>query len=285
MISNRLWEILVTFHECGTLCAAAEKLYVSQPSLTAAMKELEKELGVTLFERKKNRISFNAVGQEAVRLARDYLLQDDAIVQQLQEMSRRLRTITVASFVTGLREQLVEHLMRLYPDRTIAAEHISTELLPLGLLQGRYDYVITEHPIEEPGVVCVPYVTERLMVRLHNTDALAQRKQLTFEDLRGSKLLVWMNGGFWAHFIEKQLGEKVRLVFVNDKREYRDLLNAFPMRSFALNTTADDWLVPADYCHVPLAEEGVEVTFYLCCLQKNVKTLQGLVHSKTAALL
>lgn len=68
MIGNRLWKILVTFHQCGTLSAAAEKLYVSQPSLSGAMKQLEKELGVPLFERSRNHIVLNEVGLEAAVL-------------------------------------------------------------------------------------------------------------------------------------------------------------------------------------------------------------------------
>ena len=43
MIDSRLWEILITFHQHGSLSAAAEQLYVSQPTLSAAMQKLEKE--------------------------------------------------------------------------------------------------------------------------------------------------------------------------------------------------------------------------------------------------
>ena len=46
MISNRLWKILVTFKSCKTLSATAERLFVSQPSISSSMKMLEKELGV-----------------------------------------------------------------------------------------------------------------------------------------------------------------------------------------------------------------------------------------------
>ena len=51
MIDSRLWEILITFHQHGSLSAAAEQLYVSQPTLSAAMQKLEKELGIPLGRR------------------------------------------------------------------------------------------------------------------------------------------------------------------------------------------------------------------------------------------
>lgn len=280
MINNRLWEILVTFQQCGTLSAEAERLYVSQPSLSAAMKQLEKELGVTLFERTKNHIELNEVGLEAVRLAENYIKQEKTIIQQLQEMSCRLRTVTVASYVSGLRKELVNRLRAIYPDRSITSEHLSSELLPLGLLQGRFDYVITEYAIEEPDVVCVPYVTDRLLTRLHKSDALAERSSVTLKDLQDSKLLVCTQSGFWATFIRKQLCERLQLVFVNDEQEYRDLLWAFGMRSFILETTVSNMDLQTEYRYVPLAEEGTQVTFYLCCLQKNAHHITKLLPRK-----
>lgn len=63
MISNRLWKILVTFKSCKTLSATAERLFVSQPSISSSMKMLEKELGVQLFDRSKNKIVLNEVGR------------------------------------------------------------------------------------------------------------------------------------------------------------------------------------------------------------------------------
>ena len=49
--------------ECGTLSAAAEKLYISQPALTRSMQRLERDAGVTLFDRRKSKISLNENGK------------------------------------------------------------------------------------------------------------------------------------------------------------------------------------------------------------------------------
>ena len=110
MISNRLWEILVMFKSCKTLSATAEKLYVSQPSLSASVKQLEKELGVQLFTRTKNRIMLNEVGVEAANLAEEYLKQEDFIIRMIQEKARQLSTITVASYTANLRNMFIRKL-------------------------------------------------------------------------------------------------------------------------------------------------------------------------------
>lgn len=278
MIDSSLWEILVTFFHCRTLSAAAEKLYVSQPALSAAMKRLEKELAVPLFERSKNKLALNEVGLEAVRLAESHINSEKAMVRQLQEMSRRLNAITVASYVSGLRKTLADRLSNMFPERAIISEHLSSELLPRGLLDGRFDYVITEHQIDEPDVICVPYITDRLMVRFPKDDVLASISPITLNDLKNSKLLVWTQSGFWASFIRKKF-ESRNLVFVSDEQEYYDLLQAFDMRSFTLESSiaATD---QGRYCCVPFAEEEMQVSFYLCCLKKNEAYLSSLIPRK-----
>lgn len=71
----RQLEILSAVKECGTITGAAEKLYISQPSLSVALKELENELGILLFQRNTNGVTFTAVGEEAYRYSRRILQQ------------------------------------------------------------------------------------------------------------------------------------------------------------------------------------------------------------------
>ena len=60
MIEMRLLEILSAFAEEGTQTAAAEKLHISQPTLSSSMRKLEEEIGAPLFEHTKNRMVLNS---------------------------------------------------------------------------------------------------------------------------------------------------------------------------------------------------------------------------------
>lgn len=73
MIDYQLLEELVTFQETGTLSATAEKLLITQPSVTRGMQKLEDELGVSLFDRTVNRLKLNSTGELAAKLARKAL--------------------------------------------------------------------------------------------------------------------------------------------------------------------------------------------------------------------
>ena len=63
-------EYIVAIAETGSLNKAAEQLYVSQPSLSSAVKELERELGITVFHRSARGVSLTADGAELLPYAR-----------------------------------------------------------------------------------------------------------------------------------------------------------------------------------------------------------------------
>ena len=278
MISNRLWKILVTFKSCKTLSATAERLFVSQPSISSSMKMLEKELGVQLFDRSKNKIVLNEAGLEAAQLAEDYLKREDFMVRQIQEKAWQMRTLTVASYIFNLRKDLVSRLSVLFPERNIISEQLSSEQLPLGLLQGRFNYIITEYEIDEPNVCCVPYVTDKLWIRLNKNDPLAHKKRIGINDLKNEKILLWAQSGFWASYIRKQYGKIVQLITVSGEQEYYDLIDAFDIRAFILDTTLSSAPVrPSKYAYVPLADPAAQKTFYLCCQTRNERYIPQLV--------
>ena len=278
MISNRLWKILVTFKSCKTLSATAERLFVSQPSISSSMKMLEKELGVQLFDRSKNKIVLNEAGLEAAQLAEDYLKREDFMVRQIQEKAWQMRTLTVASYIFNLRKDLVSRLSVLFPERNIISEQLSSEQLPLGLLQGRFDYIITEYEIDEPNVCCVPYVTDKLWIRLNKNDPLAHKKRIGINDLKNEKILLWAQSGFWASYIRKQYGKIVQLITVSGEQEYYDLIDAFDIRAFILDTTLSSAPVrPSKYAYVPLADPAAQKAFYLCCQTRNERYIPQLV--------
>ena len=65
----------LTAAECKTVSEAAKKLYISQPSLTSAIKELEDELGITIFNRTNKGIIISAEGEEFLGYARQVIEQ------------------------------------------------------------------------------------------------------------------------------------------------------------------------------------------------------------------
>lgn len=88
---------LTAFADMGTLSLAAEKLHISQPTITRTMQHLEEVFGASLFVRGKNRIMLNDTGKIAVEQARQLLSAANNTLKTVQEFDRRLHTITVSS--------------------------------------------------------------------------------------------------------------------------------------------------------------------------------------------
>lgn len=92
---------LVAIAENGTISQAAEQLQLSQPSLTRSIQRLESEWGVTLFDRKKNKVTLNRTGKLAVQYARQVLNEVDNMTAAVKCFERSLHTISVGSCTPG----------------------------------------------------------------------------------------------------------------------------------------------------------------------------------------
>ena len=110
----RQLEILVAVKECGTITGAAEKLYISQPSLSTALKELETELGVVLMQRNNNGVVFTAVGDEVYSYSQR-ILQNVAEIQQIPSDLETMesRSMSLASNFFSGTNMLAETILAL----------------------------------------------------------------------------------------------------------------------------------------------------------------------------
>lgn len=83
------FEMIVALEHCSSLSEAAEKLYMTQPSISKAIRELEDEVGYEILKRKKDGVAFTENGREVLRLAKEILADIDKIrnLQQIVDES------------------------------------------------------------------------------------------------------------------------------------------------------------------------------------------------------
>jgi molybdate transport repressor ModE-like protein len=92
---------------CGSITAASRQLRISQPALTAAMKQLEERFGTTLLVRLRTGVSLTATGQELLKLANEAL----ALVEQAEQRIVGLESDEIGSFVLGCHESLGSYFL------------------------------------------------------------------------------------------------------------------------------------------------------------------------------
>ena len=87
---------LVAVAECGNMTEAAEKLFIAQPSLTTAIRNLEKEMGITAFVRSNKGVEVTREGEELLSYARQLLEQADVMMERFQGDTHRKPHLSVS---------------------------------------------------------------------------------------------------------------------------------------------------------------------------------------------
>ncbi len=83
----RQLKYIYTVYECGSITKAAEKLFISQPSLSSFITKTEMQLGVKLFDRSQNKLTLTYAGEKYIKAAERILLIYDRMIKQLEDIS------------------------------------------------------------------------------------------------------------------------------------------------------------------------------------------------------
>ena len=270
MIEMYQLEQLLAVVECGTLSGAAEKLPLSQPSLSRAMQRLETELQVELFIRHKNRIELNSNGEMAVEYARKILGEANDMVTHIQAFDRSRRTILAGSSAPAPLWEIVPVLGRLYPDMTISSELRESEALLQGLRGGTYQLAILPYAVQEDGISCIKYGEEHLFFSLPPAHPLSGSKGLYLKDLNGEAMLLLNRLGFWEDLVAQKMPDTHFLV--QEDSAFRELINASALPCF----TTDWALMQGEHnqnrINVPILDPEANVTYY--CLYRTANRKQ-----------
>lgn len=276
---NQLEQLLV-FAKCGTLSKAAEELHISQPSLSRTMQQIEAELGVSLFERQKNRLMLNENGLLAVDYAQKVVDQLDDLVFRVRSFDRMNRTISIGSCAPIPGAQLVKKLRQCYPDMTISSEIKSFSQLKEGLIQDTYQFIILPAAdgtrpdmsgvSETVGCFITPLSEEHLMFALPQDHPKAKAKSLHLADINGQNMIVMPNLGFWREVIDEKMPDS-RFLVQTDRTSFEDLIQASVLPYFTTNLAIDDYPHPEDRVFIPISDPEVNVTFYFVAKEKDRK--------------
>jgi LysR family hydrogen peroxide-inducible transcriptional activator len=173
---------------------AAEACFVSQPTLSVAVKKLEDELGVALFERAKNEVSVTPAGARVVEQAQQVLETVEGIRQsalaEADQLHGALRLGAIYTVGPYLLPHLIPQLHGSAPQMPLVIEENYTAELRRRLKQGELDAVLISLPFEEPGVAVLPLYEEPFVALLPASHPLSARKTVPLHDLAADNLLL-----------------------------------------------------------------------------------------------
>ncbi|KGK42790.1 LysR family transcriptional regulator [Nitrincola sp. A-D6] len=162
---------------------AAERCFVSQPTLSIAVKKLEDELGVALFERSKSAVRVTPVGEKVVRQAQTVLEQAEAIREMAKagkdQLASPLRVGAIFTIGPYLFPSLIPQVQQLAPQMPLYIEENMTETLRGKIRNGELDAIIIALPFNEPDVLTRPVYDEPFQMVLPKGHALSKQKTIS----------------------------------------------------------------------------------------------------------
>ncbi|MDH5470111.1 MAG: LysR substrate-binding domain-containing protein [Gammaproteobacteria bacterium] len=173
---------------------AARACHVSQPTLSIAIKKLEEELGVQLFERKASEITVTPVGERIIEQAQRTLEAADGVRLAAREGKDQLagpvRIGAIYTIGPYLFPDLIPRLRKHAPDMPLVIEENFTAVLAEKLKQGELDVIIISLPFKEQGILTLPLYDEPFVVLLPAAHPLTQRKFINSKQLENEPVLL-----------------------------------------------------------------------------------------------
>jgi LysR family transcriptional regulator, hydrogen peroxide-inducible genes activator len=186
---------------------AAEACFVSQPTLSVAIKKLEDELEVRLFERSANEVTVTPLGEEIVRQAQS-VLEQAANIKVIAKRGKdpldgALRLGVIYTIAPYLLPDLVRQSIARTPQMPLMLqENFTVKLLEM-LRTGEIDCAIMAEPFPDTGLALAPLYDEPFYAAVPSQHPLARNKTVTAEALKSETMLLLGNGHcFRDHVLE-----------------------------------------------------------------------------------
>ena len=197
MTLNEL-KFIVALAKSRNFRKAAELCFVSQPALSLAVKKLEDELGVMLFERSRNDVTMTAVGElvveQATRVIEESKRVKEIAKQGNNQLAGPLKLGVIYSVGPYLLPEIIPILRKTAPEMPLIVEENLTSNLETQLRNGVIDVAIIALPFELSGVVTMPLYEEEFMVVVPFDHDWANRQEVDATELADEKVLLLSSG-------------------------------------------------------------------------------------------
>lgn len=200
---------------------AADKCFVSQPTLSAQIKKLETYLGVQLIERQPRKVTLTETGEKVVPLARRMLQESDEIISLARNehdpLSGKINVALIPTVGPYLLPLMMRRLRKQLPQLKAMLYEYQTEPLLQKLRAGEIELGILALPVPLDGLESAQLYDEPFTVAMPANHPLAKRATLKLDDLSGEALLLLEDG----HCLRDQALEVCSRIDVKENEDYR----------------------------------------------------------------
>lgn len=200
---------------------ASETCFVSQPTLSIAIKKLEEELGVTLFERRKHDVIVTPIGHKIIEIAKEILERSQDIKQISKEsqgdFTSELKIGAIYTIAPYLLPKLIPNFQKRVPDVPIIIEENYTHVLAQKLQSGELDIVILSLPFNESNIETLPLYEEDFVAILPNKHQLINDKLLNLNKIEDESVLLLGSGHCFRDQVIEAFPNLVHMNYQSDR--------------------------------------------------------------------
>lgn len=205
----RHFRVFLTVCEAGTMTQAAEALYMTQPSVSQVIAELEREYKVRLFERLNHRLYLTAAGERLRSYASHILNLSEQARKELSGLAAG-GTIRIGASLT-IGAHLLPTLIRVYhtskPDVEIFSRVDNTGVIEKWILEDQLDLGLVEGPIYSQYIKEDTFCDDELILVCGPGNALWEKNKISIHDLDGKAFIIREPGSGTRAIFEQTLQE------------------------------------------------------------------------------
>lgn len=212
-LTFRSLEYVITLAEEGNFTKAANRLYITQPSLSQAIKRIEQECDVELFYRAKNRVILTDQGRHFLETGRKVLEMMDGLEQEICKQSETVcGHLTIgAGYMLGaiLVPRIVASFRKQYPYFSTRLVEAPSSELERSTVNGDIDVCFLLLPVRESALYTKPLLSGKILLVMSKNNPL---NQLAFKSTDSDKMFFDLKKAYSATFIRSREGNRTETI-------------------------------------------------------------------------
>ncbi len=177
---------------------AAEKCFVTQPTLSMQIQKIEEELKIQIFDRTKKPIQLTEIGQKIVNQAKNIVNEanriKDIVEQQKGFIGGEFRLGIIPTVMPTLLPMFLSNFIKKYPKVKLIIEELNTDEIILKLKNGHLDAAIASTPLLEDKLKEIVLYFEPFVAYIPENHAIANKKEIEVSDLNIEEILLLQDG-------------------------------------------------------------------------------------------
>lgn len=195
-ITQLQYVLAVAEHRNFTL--AAEKCFVTQPTLSMQIQKIEEELNVLIFDRSKKPIQLTAIGQKIVEQAKN-IVNEAGKIKDIVEFQKgfiggEFRLGIIPTIMPTLLPMFLNNFIKKYPKIKLIIEELNTDEIILRLKNGHLDAAIAATPLEDEKIKEIVLYYEPFVAYIPENYAISHKNEIEVSDLNLDDILLLQDG-------------------------------------------------------------------------------------------